>query len=193
VKNIDEFFCGRRRRCNGNLNTGCKSVDMNTPFMFSIGVERRLYGIQFTITMAFLFPMDIMAWTIEGQRNDQSEWELLQFDERDSYQTEEHRKVFFYFNGSVKFKKVRVSIGQFYSINVCGIEVFTLNDECGQPEVPLNGRVQWNPGDTEAIYRCDDGYQLNVPSDTRQCVQGKWNGLQPICELHSKIIFKNPN
>jgi Sushi repeat (SCR repeat) len=155
--------------------------------MFSIGVPRRMYGIRFTATKVFWFPMETIAWTIEGQRNDQSEWELLKLDGRESYQNKEHRKISIYFDSSVKYKNVRVSIGS-YAVDVCGIEVFTLNDECGQPEVPLNGRVQWNPGDTEAIYRCDDGYQLNVPFTTRECVDGKWDGLQPICECLLRII-----
>ena len=189
MKKIWQFLCAGRGRCDGNLRTGCKSVDINTPFVFSIGVARRLYGIQLMVTKVFRFPMESIKWTVEGQRNDQSEWELLKQRSSQSYRTDEHRNISIYFDSSVKHKKVRVSIGSF-GVDICGIEVFAYYDECGHPEVPLNGRVQWNTGDTEAIYRCDDGYRLNVPSATRQCVQGEWNGLQAICECNFKDHFK---
>ena len=152
-------------------------------------MPRRLHGIQFTAINDPCFKLENMAWTIEGQRTDQSGWEYLRIERTEFYHTREHRMILVYFDGSIYFKNLRLFINHFH-FQVCNVELLVFHDECGHPEVPLNGWVQWNPGDTEAIYRCDDGYRLNVPSATRQCVQGEWNGLQAICECNFKDHFK---
>ena len=58
---------------------------------------------------------------------------------------------------------------------------------CGIPDEPKNGRARYSTtmiGD-EAIYICDENYELKGDS-TRRCQRnGLWSGSVPVCECKS--------
>ena len=173
---------------NLNLNKKCQDVEPGKAYKFKMENGRRLHAIRLTIEPRYWDQPQLFdpLFSIKGRV---SEWQNL----IGTWNNNEHNHGYVHFTvhssileltdhqKNVYFQKIMlVSKAEIY---ICKIELMTYHDECGHPEVPLNGRVQWNPGDTEAIYWCDDGYQLNVPYDTRHCVRGKWNGSQPICEF----------
>jgi len=90
------------------------------------------------------------------------------------------------YSKSYHFKDFQIKSNDWFYI--CEIVLFAYYDECGIPEVPLHGQVEYKPGDTEATYRCDDGYKLDSNYSIRHCIQGRWSGLQPIC-TKSKIQY----
>jgi Sushi repeat (SCR repeat) len=135
----------------------------------------RLYGIRLTTTRD-LWPVFVSTfWSLEGQSDDQPEWQKLrivgtEIDDR-------NYGVLFILENEQKL--IRVRFVSPASCAVCVTELLTYHDDCGHPEVPVNGKVDWN--DTNAIYRCGEGFQLISGSRTRWCDQGRWTGSEPIC------------
>ena len=52
--------------------------------------------------------------------------------------------------------------------------------DCGQPEVPVYGRVSGQRGGA-VTYSCSQGYTLLGPA-TRNCSQQGWQGPVPVCK-----------
>ena len=52
--------------------------------------------------------------------------------------------------------------------------------DCGQPEVPVYGRVAGQQGGA-VTYSCSQGYTLLGPA-TRNCSQQGWQGPVPVCK-----------
>jgi Sushi repeat (SCR repeat) len=88
---------------------------------------------------------------------------------------------FFFITQEEKFSKILVRAKK--DVYICYFKVLAMYDDCGHPEIPLNGQVQWEPGDTRATYRCERGFQLEPPAQSRECVRGTWTGVEPICEF----------
>ena len=162
----------------------CQEIKSGYSYKFEIEKERRLHSIPVRAATFDWNSFKNAALTIEGRKNDQSKWELLNVtrtnlvpDSNSSFVLTGYSKNYFKL-----FKNFRLTSNN-WSFYICKITLFAYHDECGHPEAPLHGHVQFEPGDTKATYRCDDGYQLNVPYDIRHCVRGKWNGSQPICKF----------
>ena len=88
----------------------------------------------------------------------------------------------FFITQEEKFSKLLVRAKK--DVYVCDFTILAMYDDCGHPEIPLNGQVQWEPGDTRATYRCERGFQLEPQAQSRECVRGTWTGVGPICEFY---------
>ncbi|XP_065918601.1 sushi, von Willebrand factor type A, EGF and pentraxin domain-containing protein 1-like isoform X2 [Dysidea avara] len=85
--------------------------------------------------------------------------------------------------------KVSMESNQHISIGNPSSAEIEINDDdegCGIPDEPKNGRARYSTtmiGD-EAIYICDENYELKGDS-TRRCQRnGLWSGSVPVCEFH---------
>ena len=54
-------------------------------------------------------------------------------------------------------------------------------DECGYPEVPVNGHVYWEESEATAVFLCSAGYRRDTDEPVRKCVEGRWSGPEPAC------------
>jgi Sushi repeat (SCR repeat) len=182
IKRINKIYEGRFKL---NLNRKCHDVEPGKVYKFKMENGRRLHAIRLTIEPRYwdqpqLFdPLFSIRGRVTEWQNLTGNWinhGYVHFTVHSSILelTDDQKNVYFQ----------RIELVSKAEIYICKIELMTYHDECGHPEVPLNGSVKWNLGNTEAIYRCDDGYQLSAPYDIRHCVRGKWNGSQPICEFH---------
>ena len=172
------------------LRSGCQYIDPRYSYRFEIEKERRLHSIRVKAVAKDWNSFENAALTIEGRKNDQSKWENLVVTRTNLVP---HSSSSFVLTGYLKnypFKNFLLTSNN-WSFYICEIVLLVYHDECGHPEVPLNGRVQWKPDDTKATYRCDDDYQLVSNYSTRHCIQGQWNGSQPICtKFDVKLIFE---
>ena len=78
--------------------------------------------------------------------------------------------------------------GETKGISITRAELLTLNDNCGHPEIPINGHVQWMTNDITASYSCDKGYRLNPKSKIRHCIKGSWDGSEPTCMTFLQVM-----
>ena len=56
--------------------------------------------------------------------------------------------------------------------------------DCGPLEPPINGflEIEDTVFDSEALYGCDEGYDL-IGEETRNCtIDGTWTGEDPVCQ-----------
>ena len=63
--------------------------------------------------------------------------------------------------------------------------LFSAGVSCGQPGIPINGRVNTSVGTSfgdVASYSCDVGYLLIGLNETTCQADGQWNGSVPTCE-----------
>jgi len=81
-------------------------------------------------------------------------------------------------------RRVRFEHTDPFSVAICEVVVYVNPGlaDCGEPEVPANGRVTITNSTNyqEARYECDPGYDISGIS-IRQCYGRKWNGYQPLC------------
>jgi Sushi repeat (SCR repeat) len=147
---------------------------------FQIQKERRLHSIRLRTTHDDWYRLQNKDLTFQGRKNDQSKWENFNLDIGTSNELVfPSNPVLIDHSNSGHFKNIRLTPNT--GAYICEIILFAYHDECGHPEVPLHGHVQFEPGEAKAIYRCDDGYQLESNCSNRHCIQGRWNGSQPIC------------
>ena len=167
----------------------CQYIESGYSYIFEIGGERRLHRIQLRVESADWDRFKNAALSFQGLKNDQSKWENLDVTRTNHEIHSSSILVLNKYSNSYHLKKLIFKSNKWF--RVCEIVLFSYHDECGHPEVPLNGRVQWKPDDTKATYRCDDDYQLVSNYSTRHCIQGQWNGSQPICtKFDVKLIFE---
>lgn len=50
-------------------------------------------------------------------------------------------------------------------LKLCMLSIFTSKSDCGSPDEPLNAIVTINSEENKVLYACEDGYQLNGPSE----------------------------
>ena len=153
----------------------CRWVSKNQVFLAKIKVSRRLYAIRLTGDR-YCCSLRDSIWKIKYKKPDGSLEELQIV--RNDYD-ERNKHITFVFNKYQYLKEL-----QFSSIEhayICGIKFLAYYDECGHPEVPLHGQVQWIPDNVNATYRCDEGYHLEANVSTRYCTRGKWNGSERTC------------
>jgi Sushi repeat (SCR repeat) len=162
-----------------DLKSGCQYINTGYSYQFEIEEERRLHSIHIRTTISYWNHLKKAALTFQGRKKDRSERENLKVTRTNHELNFSSSFVLTDFSKSYHFKYFSFASNAW--VYICEIVLFAYHDECGHPEVPLNGRVQWKPDDTEAIYRCEDGYQLDSNYSTRHCIQGQWNGSQPIC------------
>jgi Sushi repeat (SCR repeat) len=143
-----------------------------------IKVSRRLYAIRLNGANDYRYSLRDSKWNIKYIKSDWSFEELKNvrpnYDEHNNHIT----LVIDKYQHLKEFQFLKDNIG--YTL-ICGIEILAYYDECGHPEVPLHGQVQWTPDDANATYRCDEGYHLESNVSTRYCIQGKWNGPELTC------------
>ena len=135
----------------------------------------RLYGIRLTTTRDLWPVFKSTFWSLEGQSDDQSQWERLRIVGTET--NDRNYGLLFILENQQKLNKILVMSPARCAI--CVTELLTYHDDCGHPDVPVNGKVEWN--DTNAIYRCDEGYRLVSGSQSRWCDQGRWTGSESIC------------
>jgi len=79
--------------------------------------------------------------------------------------------------------KIRLIQWASMSSLLCNVQIFALESQnnCEEPDSPLNGQHLWNRNDSVATFKCDDNF--NLTSDLPlNCVHGNWIGLQPKCK-----------
>jgi Sushi repeat (SCR repeat) len=97
--------------------------------------------------------------------------------------------LFVFTNLTEELSSLSIKLTSDKSFNLCQIELFALPDQCGHPEIPINGTVTWQRGYQNATYSCQEGYYLeqypiiSFSAETRICEKGKWSGSEPLCEL----------
>jgi len=171
-----------------DLRSGCRNIYTGYSYQFVIKKERRLHSIQIR-TISFWNNLKNAVLTFQGWKKDRSERENIKVTRTNHELNFSSSFALTDFSKSYHFKYFSFASNAW--VYICEILLFAYHDECGHPEFPLNGRVQWKPDDTEAIYRCEDGYKLDPNYSTRLCFQGEWNGPQPIC-IRSNNIFHAP-
>ena len=77
-------------------------------------------------------------------------------------------------------KKCNLNVREYFGL--CEVQVFARSaaPDCGQPEVPVYGRVAAQRGGA-VTYSCSQGYTLLGPA-TRNCSQQGWQGPVPVCK-----------
>ena len=90
--------------------------------------------------------------------------------------------LFLFTNLSEKLSFESINVTSTKIFLLCRLEVFAFPDQCGQPEIPINGTVDWQRGSPKATYSCVEGYALEPGKKTRTCQNGRWSGTQPICK-----------
>jgi len=164
-----------------NLNT-YQNIYPGYIYRFQIEKERRLHSIRLRTSHDTWNSFKAAVLTFQGWNIDRSKLEDLNVSRTNHELNFSSSFVLTGYSESYHVKNLNFTSDNWFRIYE--IVLFAYHDECGHPEVPLHGNVKFESGDTKAIYRCGDGYQLNASHDTRHCVRGKWNGSQPICEFH---------
>jgi len=160
-----------------SLKGNCKWVYPAEVYSAKIKVSRRLYAVRLKGSRGYWSSLRDADWKIKYKKTERS-LEELQIIRRDYDGTNNHITLVV-----SKYKHLRELqfLSDFGNTYLCGIEFLAYYDECGHPEVPLHGQVQWTPDDANATYRCDEGYHLESNVSTRYCIQGKWNGSELTC------------
>jgi Sushi repeat (SCR repeat) len=166
------------------LGCDCQYIHSGHTYQFEIEEEWPLHSFYLRIKNDSWNAFKNAVLTLKGRKNDQSEWKNFKVTQKNFDIRFSSNLVLTNYSRSSKNHWKDFLFTSNYRFEICKIVLLAYHDECGHPEVPLHGNVAFNPGDTEAIYWCDDGYQLSAPYDIRHCVRGKWNGSQPICEFH---------
>ena len=122
-----------------------------------------------------------VLWSLKASTEFQSEFATVEF-----HQKRLNSSGFFLIMGQEtaesKWKSVLVTINSnMEGVQLCEIEIFALADQCGHPEIPLNGHVQWKSSDLTAIYNCNPGFQMEPYTPIRHCLRGTWIGQEPVC------------
>jgi Sushi repeat (SCR repeat) len=161
----------------------CQEIYSGYSYRFQIEKERRLHSIRLRTTYDTWNSLKKAELIFQGWIKDRYKFENLNVSRTDHELNFSSSLVL---NGSsdIYLKSFRVTSNAWFRI--CEIVLLPYHDVCGHPEIPLHGNVAYKPGDAKAIYRCDDGYQLDSNYSTRHCIQGRWNGSQRIC---SKLIL----
>jgi Sushi repeat (SCR repeat) len=177
IVNISRIF-EKETRNTKDFRSGCQIINNTNFYKFQIEKERRLHSIRLRTTSADWQYFERAVFTFEGWNNDQSKWKKLNIHRANR----EHD-----FSANLVLNKYSIYRYKTLSFTfniwvvICEIRLFAYHEECGRPEIPLHGHVQLESDDTKAIYWCDDGYQLKPNYPIRHCIQGRWNGSQPIC------------
>jgi Sushi repeat (SCR repeat) len=156
----------------------CLYIESKYFYSFQIQKERRLHSIRLRTTFHNWNRLEKTVLTFYGRKNNPLKWENLNIS-RKNHELDFSSSLVL--NGYSNYHFKKFSFASNIWIYICEIELIVYHDECGQPEVPLHGHVQFETDDTQAIYRCDDGYKLDSNHPIRHCIQGQWNGSQPIC------------
>jgi Sushi repeat (SCR repeat) len=155
--------------------SACTSFSQNEPLMVHLPDKRRLSGIRITSgtdktvqrfqKANFSFAGDdAVPHHITYQRNNLSD----------------SMSFFVFTNLTEELSVLSIKLASSQSFTVCQLEIYALPNQCGHPEIPINGNVIWQRGSTSATYSCHEGYSLE-PNTTRTCQKGKWSGSEPIC------------
>jgi Sushi repeat (SCR repeat) len=155
----------------------CRWVYPDVAFSAKIKASRRLYAISFKRYDGYWNSLRDSIWKIKYKKPDESLEELQIV--REDYDERTHH-ITLVVNKHQHLKELQFSSNIGYTY-ICGIEFLANYDECGHPELPLHGHVQWTPDDANTTYRCDEGYHLESNVATRYCIQGKWNGSELTC------------
>ena len=99
--------------------------------------------------------------------------------------------LFAFMNLTEELKIVSIKVASTASVDVCHLEIFAFPNECGHPEIPINGTVTWQRGSPTATYYCREGYHLEPNTKTRTCEEGKWSGTEPLCKLFQFKTFED--
>lgn len=152
-------------------------------FIFSRGY--RIYGVKL-LARAGHDPLQHIAraeWSLKGSPDRQSIWQPLAFtpktvDSNRFLAVDEPLYSQFWETLTVTLNS---DVGD---VEICEVEIYALGDQCGQPEIPINGHVDLSSDQLRATYQCAPGYKIDPESDAvRKCVNGNWAGLEPVCRV----------
>ena len=160
----------------------CQSFSQSEPLMAHLTEKRRLSGIRITSgnennifqkfqRANFSFFGNDSVFQITYQRKNLSD----------------SMSSFVFTNLTEELSVLSIKLASSQSFTVCQLEVYALPEQCGHPEIPINGRVNWQRGSLNATYSCQEGYSLELNRETRTCEKGKWSGSEPLCKLKFKF------
>jgi Sushi repeat (SCR repeat) len=157
----------------------CPYMETKYFYSFQIQKERRLRSIRLRTTFDNRNRLEAAVFTFQGRKNNKFKWENLNISRSNEELDSSLVVVLTIHSNSYHFKNFILTSNDWFRI--CEIVLFAYHDECGHPEVPLHCHVQFETDYTRATYRCDEGYKLDSNYSIRHCIQGQWNGSQPIC------------
>jgi Sushi repeat (SCR repeat) len=159
---------------NGNTPYGyrLKNCYVSRVFPFSVNSPRKWWAIRLFVSAPELQSVN---WTVTAQTTGTKPIRRNLTINRIEY--EDELVALLVLNTDVKLANLTLKADQ--NVSVCSAEIHTFPDQCGSPEVPIDGEVEWNT--SIAIYRCKKGFQLKSGDLTRQCVDGEWAGPMPVC------------
>ena len=161
----------------------CQSISQSETLMANLPEKRRLSGIKITSE----FDQIVKKF---------SESNFSFFGDGTIFQIAYERKkisdsisLFVFTNLTEELSVLSIKFASSRSFIVCQLEVYALSEQCGHPEIPINGRVDWQRGSPNATYSCNEEYFLEPNSETRTCEEGKWSGSELICKQFNFKIF----
>jgi Sushi repeat (SCR repeat) len=89
---------------------------------------------------------------------------------------------FIFTNLTEELTSVSVELIHSRGFYVGQLEIYAFPNQCGHPEIPINGTVNWQSGSPIATYSCHSGYAVHSADTTRTCDKGKWSGNEPVCK-----------
>jgi hypothetical protein len=159
---------------NGNTPYGYRLNDsyVSKVFPFSVNSPRKWWAIRLFVSAPE--PQSV-NWTVTAKTTGTKPIRRNLTINRIEY--EDEFEALLVLNTGVKLASLTLKADQ--DVSVYSAEIHTFPDQCGSPEVPIDGEVEWNT--SIAIYRCKKGFQLKSGDLIRQCVDGEWAGPVPVC------------
>jgi Sushi repeat (SCR repeat) len=157
----------------------CFTLSQNEPLVVHLTEQRRLSGVRITSGTS---KSDVIYF----QR---ANFKFTGGQEQIPYERNlnESISLFVFENSNQRASSQSVEIVSTKSFQLCQLEMYALVDQCGHPEIPINGTVTWQRGSTIATYSCHEGYALERITvfdwNTRTCQNGKWSGSELRCKF----------
>ena len=153
----------------------CFTLSQNEPLVAHLTKQRRLSGVRITsgTSKSDVIYFRRANFKITGRR------EQIPYERN----LNESISLFVFENSNQRASSQLIEIVSTKSFQLCQLEMYALVDQCGHPEIPINGTVTWQRGSTIATYSCHEGYALEPKTTTRICHKGKWSGSEPLCKL----------
>jgi Sushi repeat (SCR repeat) len=163
---------------------GCTLFSEREQLMIHLPDKQRMFGIRITSEIDDTFERFQKAiFVLAG---DEVKVPQIAYERKN---LSDSMSLFVFTNLTEELSSLTVKLVGNHYFNLCQLELFALPDQCGHPEIPINGTVTWQSGSSNAIYSCNEGYFLEPDTETRTCEKGKWSGTEPICKLFNSKIF----
>jgi hypothetical protein len=167
---------------NGDRPYGHRVKDcyVSKVFPFSVNSRRKWWAIRLTVWAPELISVN---WTVTSKTTGTKRMQRSLTINRIEHENESTALVVL--NTGVRLAKLTLKADR--DVSVCYADIYTFPDQCGSPEVPIDGEVKWNT--STVVYRCKKGFQLKSGDLIRKCVDGEWTGTVPVCtDIEIKMI-----